>query len=75
LDDKNNHVKEGSGKRIVGRTLPQGWTAEQYPDQQIGPEQFIWKGTDSLIYSKNVIDDGTFTYSKGKKFEMVLVHH
>jgi hypothetical protein len=30
-----------------------------------GAEQYIWAGNDTLIYAKNVIDDGVFTYSKG----------
>jgi len=51
--------------RVVGRTLPAGWDAEEYGDQQIGPEQLIWRGGDSVIYSKNVRDADTFTYSKG----------
>ncbi|KAJ7284597.1 hypothetical protein C8J57DRAFT_1289035, partial [Mycena rebaudengoi] len=54
----------GSGERVVGRTLPLGWTNEQYGDQQIGPEQFIWRGQDSLIYAKNVRDASEFSYSK-----------
>lgn len=59
-------IEAGSGKRLVGRTLPAGWDPERYGDQQIGPEQFIWYGSDSLIYSKNVVDtDGEWTYSKG----------
>ena len=59
-------VKVGSGKRLVGRTLPAGWAPSQYGDQQIGPEQFLWLGEDTLIYSKNVKDtNGQYTYSKG----------
>ena len=59
-------VKVGSGKRLVGRTLPPGWAPSQYGDQQIGPEQFLWLGEDTLIYSKNVKDtNGQYTYSKG----------
>jgi hypothetical protein len=69
LPDANtsyHKIEIGSGKRLVGRTLPSGWTAEQYGDQQIGPEQFIWWGNDSLIFAKNVADmHGQFTYSKG----------
>ncbi|KAI0956725.1 hypothetical protein AcW1_005336 [Taiwanofungus camphoratus] len=58
-------IKAGSGERLIGRTLPQGWSPERYGDQQIGPEQFIWKGDDTLIYSKNVKDiNGAFSYSK-----------
>ncbi|KAJ4475736.1 hypothetical protein J3R30DRAFT_3294599 [Lentinula aciculospora] len=60
----NKHIKAGSGKRIVGRTLPRGWTTSQYGDQQVGPEQFIWNGNDSIIYSKNVRDEFEFLYSK-----------
>lgn len=56
----------GAGKRLVGRTLPGGWNPEQYGEQQIGPEQFIWKSNDTLIYSKNVDEDGSFSYSKGQ---------
>ena len=62
-------VPAGSGKRLVGRTLPAGWSADQYGDQQVGPEQFIWLGEDALIYSMNVVDmDGSYTYSKGLCF-------
>ncbi|KAG8966486.1 hypothetical protein FRB90_010956, partial [Tulasnella sp. 427] len=59
-------VKVGDGMRVVGRSLPFGWSSEQYPEQQIGPEQFIWWGRDRLIYSKNVAEesDGAFEYSK-----------
>lgn len=59
-------VKIGDGMRVVGRNLPFGWEPEQYPDQQIGPEQFIWWGKDRVIYSKNVAEDsdGAFEYSK-----------
>ncbi|CDO68900.1 hypothetical protein BN946_scf185000.g43 [Trametes cinnabarina] len=58
-------IKAGSGKRLVGRTLPVGWPPAYYGEQQVGPEQFIWWGNDSLIYSKNVIDtNGAWTYSK-----------
>jgi hypothetical protein len=65
LNGKAAVIEPGSGKRVVSRTLPFGWSDEQYGDQQIGPEQFIWKGDDAIIYSKNVADDGTFQYSKG----------
>ncbi|KAJ3857343.1 hypothetical protein EV368DRAFT_77833 [Lentinula lateritia] len=59
-----NAVKAGSGKRVVGRTLPRGWTVSQYGDQQVGREQFIWNGEDSIIYSMNVRDESEFLYSK-----------
>lgn len=49
---------------LVGRTLPRGWTVEQYADQQIGPEQILWRGNDALIFSQNVVDEFAFTYSK-----------
>ncbi|KAI0329892.1 hypothetical protein GY45DRAFT_1324512 [Cubamyces sp. BRFM 1775] len=65
LSSSSTSIKAGSGKRLVGRTLPSGWGPENYGDQQLGPEQFVWRGNDSLIYSKNVIDtDGGWTYSK-----------
>ncbi|KDQ62649.1 hypothetical protein JAAARDRAFT_171198 [Jaapia argillacea MUCL 33604] len=63
--DPTPEIGVGSGRRLVGRTLPAGWSSEQYGDQQIGPEQFIWKGDDELIYAKNIRDvGGSFTYSK-----------
>jgi Tol biopolymer transport system component len=37
-----------------------------YGEQQIGPEQLIWHGEDELIYSKNIRDESSFTYSKGE---------
>ncbi|KAI0648336.1 hypothetical protein C8Q79DRAFT_1008671 [Trametes meyenii] len=65
LSSTSNSIKAGSGKRLVGRTLPAGWGPDNYGDQQVGPEQFIWKGDDTLIYSKNVKDtNGGWTYSK-----------
>lgn len=63
----DHKVVTGSGKRLIERTLPSGWGAEQYNEQQIGPEQFIWHGEDSLIFAKNVADEdsGVFKYAKG----------
>jgi hypothetical protein len=58
-------IEAGAGNRVLGRSLPLGWTAEDYGDQQIGPEQIIWNGDDRIIYSKNVRDASEFTYSKG----------
>ncbi|KAL1720584.1 hypothetical protein EV715DRAFT_271894 [Schizophyllum commune] len=53
-----------SGTKLVGRDLPAGWSNENYGEQQVGPEQFIWRGNDTLIYSKNVVNTGgTFSYS------------
>ena len=69
---RQHQIKAGDGKRIIGRTLPGGWSAEQYGDQQIGPEQFLWNG-DSIIYSKNVRDESTFQYSKGLLFTILFV--
>ncbi|KAJ7581528.1 hypothetical protein C8J56DRAFT_267327 [Mycena floridula] len=60
LDQLPAAIPIGSGKRILGRTLPPGKTIEDYGEQQIGPEQFIWKSEDVLIYVRNVID--TFLY-------------
>ncbi|KZT11646.1 uncharacterized protein LAESUDRAFT_671849 [Laetiporus sulphureus 93-53] len=65
IPGSNEQIKAGDGKRLIGRTLPSGWGPERYGDQQIGPEQFIWRGSDTLIYSKNVKDNnGAFSYSK-----------
>ncbi|KAG5642728.1 hypothetical protein DXG03_002273 [Asterophora parasitica] len=62
---KERTIAVGDGTRVVGRTLPRGWSAAQYGDQQIGPEQFVWSlQGDSLIFSKNVRDESAFTYSK-----------
>ena len=59
-------IEAGSGKRLVSRTLPLGWGPQQYGNQQVGPEQHIWHGEDTIIYSKNVQDtNGQYTYSKG----------
>jgi len=60
-------IEAGSGKRLLGRSLPLGWTTEDYGEQQIGPEQFIWKGSDTIIFAKNVIDSSKFNYGKGKE--------
>ncbi|KAF9068339.1 hypothetical protein BDP27DRAFT_1422041 [Rhodocollybia butyracea] len=57
-------IQAGDGTQIIGRTLPRGWNASQYGDQQVGPEQFIWNGEDGIIYSKNVRDEFQFEYSK-----------
>ncbi|KAJ7890504.1 hypothetical protein B0H14DRAFT_3081659 [Mycena olivaceomarginata] len=66
----NKTIAVGSGTRVLGRTLPRGWTNEQYGDQQIGPEQFIWRGEDSLktftkaytaIFSFNITTQSTET--------------
>ena len=59
-------IEAGSGIRRVSRSLPRGWTSKEYNNQQIGPEQLIWNGNDSIIYSKDVMDPSVFEYSKGK---------
>lgn len=66
LKREQKPITVGSGTRLVGRTLPFGWSSEDYGDIQIGPEQLIWNGNDALIYSKNVIDPSRFTYAKGQ---------
>ena len=63
--EEASHVPEGSGERVVERALPLGWGPEDYGEQQIGPEQILWRSNDVLIYSKNVIDESEFAYSKG----------
>ncbi|KAJ7442290.1 hypothetical protein FB451DRAFT_1057716 [Mycena latifolia] len=60
----NSTISAGSGARVLGRTLPSGWTSEMYEEQQIGPEQFIWRGEDSVIFSKNIRNDREYSYSK-----------
>ncbi|KAF9441331.1 hypothetical protein P691DRAFT_766420 [Macrolepiota fuliginosa MF-IS2] len=57
-------IAAGSGSRVLGRSLPLGWTVDDYESQQIGPEQFIWLGEDAIIFSKNVRDANAFEYSK-----------
>nr|GAT47344.1 predicted protein [Mycena chlorophos] len=58
-------IAAGSGKRVLGRSVPRGWTHEQTGEaQQIGPEQSIPFGADSVIFSKNVMDEFQFQYSK-----------
>ena len=59
-------IEAGSGIRRVSRSLPRGWTSQEYNNQQIGPEQLIWNGDDSIIYSKDVMDASVFAYSKGE---------
>ncbi|KAJ7623213.1 hypothetical protein FB45DRAFT_924921 [Roridomyces roridus] len=60
----NSTIPVGAGTRVLGRTLPRGWADEQYEAQQIGPEQAIWYGQDSIIFSKNIRDESEFSYSK-----------
>lgn len=65
-EQRQASISAGSGRSLVGRTLPPGWSVEQYGEVQIGAEQAIWRGNDSIIYAKDVRDtDGTWTYSKG----------
>lgn len=60
-----SQVEAGAGKRVVSKKLPVGWTKEDYVEQQIGHEQFIWAGDDALIYAGNVRDvGGSYSYSK-----------
>lgn len=59
-------MEVNSGRRLVSKVLPLGWTKADYIEQQIGHEQFSWSGDDTLIYSGNVQDVlGAFEYSKG----------
>ncbi|KAH8100212.1 hypothetical protein BXZ70DRAFT_893558 [Cristinia sonorae] len=65
VPSSDGHIESGAGKRVVSRSLPFGWSPEQYEGQQVGPEQLIWHGEDTLIYAKNVMDaSGQFSYSK-----------
>ncbi|KAF9009485.1 hypothetical protein BDQ17DRAFT_1235809 [Cyathus striatus] len=63
-EGKKRRVAAGSGSQLIGRTLPPGWSGEDYGDQQIGPEQFVWRGNDAVIFSKNIRDQSKFEYSK-----------
>ncbi|KAF5379903.1 hypothetical protein D9757_007185 [Collybiopsis confluens] len=66
-EQQPNSISSGSGRRVLGRTLPRGMIPshyEEYANQQIGPEQFIWAGDDRLIFAKNVIDE--YVTSDGK---------
>lgn len=76
LPSKHERITTGSGRRVVGRTLPLGWSTGMYGQQQIGPEQFIWYGNDSLIFSKNTADtNGAFMYSKGMRRNISILWH
>ncbi|KAG6836930.1 hypothetical protein H0H93_001092 [Arthromyces matolae] len=63
-EGKRVDIAAGDGRRITARALPAGWSSEEYGDQQIGPEQHIWYNDHAVIYSKNVKDSSTFSYSK-----------
>ncbi|KAF9010988.1 hypothetical protein BDZ89DRAFT_1167612 [Hymenopellis radicata] len=58
----NTPVSAGAGIRLLERTLPAGF--DDYGEEQIGPEQALWHGDDSLIFSKNIRDSVSFEYSK-----------
>ncbi|KAG6810508.1 hypothetical protein H0H92_011559 [Tricholoma furcatifolium] len=65
LQPEQVNIVPGAGKRITSRTLPPGWSSDDYGDQQIGPEQHIWtQDGDAIIYSTNVVDESAFSYSK-----------
>lgn len=66
-DPEQRRVEVNSGRRLVSKVLPLGWTKADYIEQQIGHEQFSWSSSDTLVYSGNVKDDvaGAFEYSKG----------
>ncbi|KAJ7593461.1 hypothetical protein C8J56DRAFT_931144 [Mycena floridula] len=64
LSGEQHDIPAQSGSRVLGRTLPPGWDVQDYNKQQVGPEQLIWSGNDTIIFSKNVRDDSEFSYSK-----------
>lgn len=73
-DPRQRRVEVNSGKRLVSRVLPLGWTKAGYSEQQIGHEQFSWLGNDTLVYSGNTKDvGGNFEYSKGIIYACVFV--
>lgn len=58
----------GSGKRLIGRRLPQFWPSTEYGNVRLGPEMVIPVGNDEVIYSVDQADldgVGAFTYNKG----------
>lgn len=71
--DGLKRIRVGDGKRVISRNLATGWSPAQYPDQQIGSEQFIWRSTDTIIYSKKSSQElsGIFEYSNGEKITSV----
>ncbi|KAA1472917.1 hypothetical protein DENSPDRAFT_839311 [Dentipellis sp. KUC8613] len=65
LSTYGHKVKAGDGKRLIGRILPPEGKTEDFESLRVGPEQHLWRGSDSLIYAQNVKDiDGHFSYSK-----------
>ncbi|KAJ4475757.1 hypothetical protein J3R30DRAFT_3294092 [Lentinula aciculospora] len=59
IEQKPESITSGNGRRVLGRTLPRGMSVEDYASQQIGPEQFLWAGNDTVIFAKNVVDEYT----------------
>lgn len=66
-------LRANSGKRILGRSLPSGRTVDEYGEQQIGPEQFIWRTNDTLIYAKNTVDDYVYSGDGYGTFQLSLL--
>ncbi|KAJ3843796.1 hypothetical protein F5878DRAFT_603808 [Lentinula raphanica] len=58
---KPGNIPSSSGRRLLGRSLPRGMTVEDYAEQQIGPEQFVWAKDDVVIFVKNVVDEYTLS--------------
>ncbi len=63
-------IESGSGVRLIGRTLPAGF--KDYGEQQIGQSSSFGTERDRVIFSKNVRDPTSFTYSKGENFSRGL---
>ncbi|KAF9036525.1 hypothetical protein BDZ89DRAFT_1130161 [Hymenopellis radicata] len=49
----NTPVSAGTGTRLLERTLPAGF--DDYGEEQIGPEQSLWHGDDSLQHPRQYI--------------------
>lgn len=45
---------------------------EEYANQQIGPEQFIWAGEDKVIFAKNTVDEYVTSDGKDSMFTQPL---
>ncbi|KAF9265808.1 hypothetical protein L218DRAFT_859632 [Marasmius fiardii PR-910] len=64
VEQQPGSIDMGNGDRILGRTLPPGKTVDDYPNLQVGPEQFIFNAKDSIIYAKNIVEDFTMSSEK-----------
>ncbi len=50
-------------------------TVDDHDNQQIGPEQFLWRSNDTLIYAKNVKDSYIISEGKGNFLARFIALH